>query len=326
MRNYKSNIKKINDSGIIILVILIATLVSIANSITSFLMNNNHSKEIMNLESSIERLTPNSDKSGNIDLSYFFVCRNKIEPNIISKESIYEPNSHFYHSNSEYWNYKIMNPIEFIHFINQTRTSKDEFGIDDLKSHVWYSNLKFELNNPEYTNLIEKEDERYIISNSENATMFGYNKLPKELKQYIKLTTYNNKLSFLKTRESKNLDVIDSISFRDIGFKANISSFIDFIFDDLYSNYPYSISHTEISQMNLSEKWFFMSAVSVFGNKSIQYNVKKTVYVFNEWYIFHSEEFTYLLEIQTPSFEPTRRGDQFKELNLWLSNFKVIVS
>ena len=325
MDDLKSSLKKLKESGLFNLIGLIAIIVTTLVGVAVFIISNNYTKKINQLESSIERLTPSSDNSGNINLSQFFVYRNKVVTENIPKESDYNPINQFYFSKNKYWSYRKMNPIEFIHFINKTRTSREEYGIEDNSSHVWYSDFKIGLNNPEYQNIIDYEVESFIIDTISNREIVGFNKKPNDLKQYIKLTIYNNKKSFLKRRDAKDFNVVDSISYRDLGFKANVSTFIDIIFDDLFSNFPHAISHTEISEMNLNENWFFLSSLSVFGGKNIHKGEKRTVYSFNEWYILYSEQFTYILEVQTPGYEPIRRGDQFKELNIWLSNFRVIL-
>lgn len=325
MDDLKTSLNKLKESGLFKLVGLIAIIVTAIVSIAVYILSNNYTKIINQLESSIERLTPSSDNSGNIDLSQFFVYRNKVVTESIPKESVYNPINQFYFAKNKYWSYREMNPIEFIHFINKTRTSREEYGIEDNSSHVWYSNFKINLNDPEYQNIVDNEVEYFVIDTISNIEIVGFNKKPDDLKQYIKLTIYNNKKSCLKRRDARGFNVMDSISFRDIGFKANVSTFIDIIFDDLFSNLPHAISHTEISEMNLNENWFFLSSLSVFGSKNIHKGEKRTVYSFNEWYILYSEQFTYFLEVQTPGYEPIRRGDQFKELNIWLSNFRVIL-
>jgi len=219
-----------------------------------------------------------------------------------------------------------MNPIEFVNFINEIKSIKGERDFKDHISHVWFSDYKIELNHPQYQNIINKEQAAVIADSSSNGYLIVYNKKPEKLCQYIKLTRFNNDKSFIKTRDmSKDFFAVDSSSYRELGFKYLSSSFIDMIFNDLFSNLPNSIAFTELSNISMKDNWLFLSSLSVFGNKNIQKGKARNVYCFNEWYILYTELNTYVLEVQTPSFEPVRRGNQFVELNNWLSYFRVVV-
>ncbi len=323
---FKNSISNFTNNSIIQLIGLIVAVSTVVVSIGYFIVSNYYSNQINELKSNIERLTPSPGELYNIDLTNFFVHRNETLNESIPKTSLFDDNNLFYYSGDKYWTYKKMNPIEFVQFLNEIVPTKEEKEFKDNISHIWHSKYKIDLNHPDYKNLVKKERSEFIADSSPNDYLIVYRKKPNSLFQYIKLTMYNNDISFIKVRDlSKSHKVIDSTSFKELGFKYLSSTFIDQIFNDLYSNLPNSIAFTELNNISMKDNWLFVSTISVFGNKNITNDKTRTVYCFNDWYVLYTELYTYVLEVQTPSFEPVRRGEQFVELNNWLSHFRVIV-
>lgn len=326
MTELNPSINKLTKNPIVKLIGLITIVSSTIVAVGIYITSNYYANKINELESNIERLTPSSGNSNSIDLSSFFVFRNDILNENIPKNSKFDDENLFYYSDDKYWEYKQMNPIEFINFINDKKSQKEEKEYKDHISHVWYSDFSIDLNHPQYEKVIENEQSSLIADSTSNAYLILYNKKPNKISQYIKLTRFNNDKSFLKRRDAtKDFITIDSVSYRDLGFKYLSSSFIDMIFNDLFSELPNSIAFTELSNISLKDNWLFISSLSVFGNKNINKGKPRNVYCFNEWYILYTELNTFILEVQTPSFEPIRRGEQFAELNNWLSYFRVVV-
>ena len=326
MSAINKNIDKITKSPIVRIIAIIVVVASLIVGAGIFIVSNLYSGKIDVLESNLQRLTPTSGNPSNIDLSKFFVLRNDILDKSIPKNSQFDDENLFYYSNDKYWEYEKMNPIVFVNFINSVKPLKIAKDFKENISHVWFSNFNIDLNSPLYHQVIRNEEAAILADTTSNVSVIIFNKRPKNICQYIKLTRFDNNSSYIKTRDaSKNYIVVDSVSYRELGFKYLSATFIENIFNDLYSQLPHSIGFTEFSNISLKDNWLFVSSLTTFGDKNIYKGKARNVYCFNEWYFLYTELNTFVVEVQTPSFEPVRRGTQFTELNNWLSYLRVVV-
>lgn len=325
IKRKKLKIMQFIDNNLKTVITTIITTASIVSGVIIYLSSNYYGNIINNLNSTIERLTPSIVENNKIDIAKLFIRKSGVLELTAPQNSIFIDSCMFYYIPDSYWHFQTMTPIQFFEYINDEKLKNSNIEIINNESYIWYSNFNIELNNPIYLDYIQQIESQTLVDSIGQNYIYKLNKKPRKLHQYIKLTILNNKLTYYKTRDLvNNYDVIDSTNFYDLGFRYYISDIIENIFNNLFENLPHSIAFTELNDILLNDNYLFISSYSVFSKKTIKDGGKTTIYSFNEWFVTKSDLHTYILEIQTPSYEPIRKGKQFIELNKWISGFKII--
>lgn len=296
---------------------------AIIASVTYFLTSNFYQQKIEEVEASISRLPINLINNNSIDLSKYFIKRGYSTNENIPVNSIYDKDNMIYYSPSKYWKHKRLDQFNFLQLINEEDIDFDFILETNDTSDYWFSDYSISFDTKDYLDLL-KLYKSYDLIKNDSLEMAKLNYKPKKLFQYIKVTRYNNDISYYYRRNLADMKAVDSVSFSELGFKNMILDQLTIIIDHLENTLPFYIGFNELTNISMNDNWFFLSSISTFGKKSIINNITSNIYCFKDWYFFYTEKFFYILEIQTPSFEPIRRGKQFVELNKWLSYFKIV--